>query len=156
VKKFRFSLETVLKVKRQVEEARQKELATAQGKRDHCLMQLSRLEQDLQGLLKDRSSQRQGRVDLAEEAWHSQRQWGLNHAIGRALGDLRGSEKELEAARERAVEAARERRVLEKLEEHQLQAHLFNLNREEQGLLDDLAQRAVSAFRLPPLPAEGL
>jgi hypothetical protein len=30
------------------------------------------------------------------------------------------------------------------------------VNREEQGLLDDLAQRAVSAFSLPSLPTEGL
>ena len=156
MKRFRFSLETVLKVKRQVEEARQMELAAAQGRRDLCLMQLGRLEQDLQGLLMDRSGQRQGRVDLGEEAWYSQRQWGLNQGIGRAQLDLQAREEELDAARTRAVEAARERRVLEKLEEKQLQEHLFKLNREEQGLLDDLAQRAVSAFSLPPMPAEGL
>jgi flagellar export protein FliJ len=119
-------------------------------------MQLGRLERELKGLLDERRGQRQGRLDLGQEAWHSQRQWALNAGIGRALAELKQRDAELDAARERAVEAARERRVLEKLEESQLQEHLFKLNREEQGLLDELAQRAVSAFSLPPSPAEGL
>ena len=156
MKRFRFSLETVLKVKRQLEEARQLELAGAKERRDRVLLLLARLEQDLSGLLEDRSGQRQGRVDLGLEAWHNERQRGLNAGIGQAQVELKEREAELEAARVRVVEAARERRVLEKLEENQLTDHLFKVNREEHGLLDDLAQRAVSAFSLPSLPTEGL
>ncbi len=154
MRRFRFSLETVLKVRRQAEEARQRELAEAKALRERCLLGLARLEGDLGGLLEERSRSRQGRLDLNAEAWHEQRQRGLNAGIGRARDELKELEDAMEAARLRAVEAARERRVLEKLEENQLQDHVFKVNREEQGLLDDLAQRAVSAFSLPPIPAE--
>jgi flagellar FliJ protein len=154
VRRFRFSLETVLKVKRQVEELRQRELGDSQALRDRGLMQLARHENELRDLLESRSTQREGRLDLGVEAWHNERQRGLNVAIGSDQAQLAELEARLATARARAVEAARERRVLEKLEETQLQDHLFKLNREEQGLLDELAQRAVSAFSLPPLPAE--
>ena len=154
MRRFRFSLESVLKVRRQAEEARQRDLADAKASRDRCLLELARLEGDLGGLLSERGRFRQGRLDLNAEAWHDQRQRGLNAGIGRVGSVLRGLEDALEAARLKAVEAARERRVLEKLEESQLRNHVFKVDREEQGLLDDLAQRAVSAFSPPSIPAE--
>jgi flagellar FliJ protein len=154
MKRFRFNLETVLKVRRQVEEARQRELALAQGVWDRALQDLGGLENSLRTLLAERAGHRQRRLDLAEEAWHADRHQGLISSLGLARATLAQRETELDLARQRAVEAARERRVLEKLEEKQLQEHLLLNIREEQGLLDDLAQRAVSAFNLPPNSAE--
>ena len=154
MRRFRFSLETVLKVRRQVEEARQRELALAQGARDRALMELGGLDGSLRLLLAQRAAERQGRLNLAEESWHADRHQSLLSSMGLARTALAQREKELDLARQRAVEAARERRVLEKLEEKQLQEHQLLMVREEQGLLDDLAQRAVSAFSRPPIPAE--
>ena len=153
MKKFRFSLETVLKVRRQAEEARQRELAEAQAQRDRALMQLGADERALRGLLAEQSAGRTGKLDLAAEAWYQARQISLLNAISHGKADLLAKEEALDLARAKAVEAARERRVLEKLEEQQLAEHLEKLNREEQGLLDDLAQRAVSALSLPPASA---
>ena len=154
MKRFRFSLETVLKVRRQVEEARQRELALAQAARDRALQALGGLENSLKLLLSERAGERKGRLNLAEEAWHADRHLGLLKSQGLARTALLEREKVLDSARQRAVEAARERRVLEKLEEKQLQEHQLLMIKEEQGLLDDLAQRAVSAFSRPPIPAE--
>jgi len=55
MRRFRFSLETVLKVRRQVEEARQRELALAQGARDRALQALGGLENSLKRLLSERA-----------------------------------------------------------------------------------------------------
>jgi len=154
MRRFRFSLETLLKVRRQLEEARQRELALAQGARDRALQALGGLDGSLKALLLQRAGERQGRLDLAQEAWHADRHQSLLRSMALARTTLAQREMELDLARQRAVEAARERRVLEKLEEKQLQEHQLLMVREEQGLLDDLAQRAVSAFSLPPISAE--
>lgn len=152
MKRFRFSLETVLKVKRQVEELRQRELAAAQAEKDRERMRLGGLEQDLLSLLDDHSERRSGRLDLNGELWFGSHQMGLDQAIKGARRELVRLEGLLDQARQRVVEAARDRRVLEKLEENQRLAHLEKVNREEQGLLDELAQRAISSLGLPSNP----
>jgi len=148
VRKFRFSLETVLKVKRQVEELRQRELAQAQGERDKVLAHLALNERQLREAAEGRAQDRGSRVDLGAEAWFADRQTGLLRSQRHLRRDLQQKEEALEAARTRAVEAARERRVLEKLEESQLAAWQQKANAEEQGFMDELAQRAVYAMKL--------
>jgi flagellar protein FliJ len=156
MKKFRFSLETVLKVRRQNEEVKRRELAVAQGERDRALAALASFKKDLLRLLVEHSEQRVGTIDLNREAWYMAGWGGLTQKIRLGAAELAKKEEALELSRSKAVEASRERLVLEKLEETQLQEHLFKLNREEQGLLDDLAQRAVSAFSLPPAPVSAV
>jgi flagellar FliJ protein len=155
VKKFRFSLETVLKVRRQNEEVQRRALAVAQGTRDRVLAELVSHKKDLTRLLAEHSGRREGAIDLSREAWYMAGWGGLTQKIRLASVELAKLEETLALCRAKAVEASRERLVLEKLEETQLQDHLFQLNREEQGLLDDLAQRAVSSFSLPPVSATG-
>jgi len=156
LKKFRFSLETVLKVRRQNEEVKQQELAAAQMQRDQCLQHLARLEKGLRELLLLQSTKREGSLDLNAESWFQASHEGISRAKRVVRTDLQQKDKALDEARARAIEASRERRVLEKLEEHQLSEHLQKLNREEQGFLDDLAQRAVSSLGLPSVSATGL
>lgn len=148
MRKFRFSLETVLKVRRQNEEVKRRELAVAQAQRDKALMDLGSHEQGLRQLLADHSRRRVGSIDLGRESWYMAGWGGLTHKIRQDRAELALKEEALKVSRAQAVEASRERLVLEKLEERQLKEHLFQLNREEQGLLDDLAQRAVSTFSL--------
>lgn len=149
MRRFRFSLETVLRVRRQTEEVRKRELAAAQAARDGALTALGGLEDGVRRLLREQSEARAKAVDLAEEAWFRARWAGLTQAVAAARLDLAKKEETLGARRAEAVEASRERLVLERLEERQRQEHLFQLNREEQGLLDDLAQRSVSALAFP-------
>lgn len=156
MKRFRFSLETVLRVRRQVEEQRQRELAEAQARRDRTLAWLGSTESSVRDLARDQSRARGGRIDLGSEAWYLARHKGLLDSIRHLKADLARNEADLGAAREKAVEAARERRVLEKLEEAQRNAWQRDLNLEEQGFMDELAQRARSAFSLPTVSADGL
>jgi flagellar FliJ protein len=154
VKKFRFSLETVLKVKRQVEEQRQRELAQVQALRDKTLMQIGAAENKVRDLGKAQQEDRSRGIDLNAEEWYLARHQGLRQSLILLRRDLMVHEAALEAARTRAVEAARERRVLEKLEEAQLAAWQQKANAEEQSFMDELAQRADRAMRLEaPSPA---
>ncbi len=157
MKKFRFSLETVLRVKRQVEELRQRELAAAQAQRDKVFAQLGAFQAQLTALNEAQAGRpqrqhRPGRRGLVPgqppgpEQQHHRRQARLSAA----------KEELLDAARQRAVEAARERKVLEKLEEQQRLQHQLKSNREEQGFMDEMAQHALSAmaYASPSAPAD--
>lgn len=153
MKRFRFSLETVLKVKRQVEELRQRELAAAQAKRQKALAQLGAFENGLKELVAEQSAGRGGSIKLSLVVLYQDRHRALTQSIAawrRRLEEAAAAEEE---ARLRAVEAAKERRVLEKLEEKQRQDWLEKLNSEEQGFLDDLAQRAVTVLESSPVSA---
>lgn len=154
MRRFRFSLESVLKVRRQTEEARQRELAAQQALRDRLLLELGRLESELSALTGSRLAGRRGRIDLAQEAWFLDRYRALHQAIRNQARRLARQEEEVEAARLRAVEAARERRVLEKLEESQFADWQQKLHSEEQGFLDELAQRASGSFGPAPAAAD--
>jgi flagellar FliJ protein len=146
MKKFRFSLETVLKVKRQVEELRQRELAAAQAQRDRVMVRLGALETSLRELNEAQAQRRVGTLDLNMEAWFRGNHSALNGNIHIAKRQLAEKEELLAAARHRAVEAGRERKVLEKLEEQQRLEHQLKSNREEQGFMDEMAQHALSAL----------
>ncbi|HTA17284.1 MAG TPA: hypothetical protein VK786_06025, partial [bacterium] len=70
MKKFRFSLETVLKVRRQDEEVKRRALAVAQGMRDRSLADLVSHKRALGALLAEHSKRREGAIDLGREAWY--------------------------------------------------------------------------------------
>ena len=93
MKKFRFSLETVLKVRRQAEELRQRELAEAQALRDRSLHQLAGLENDLRELLTVQSEKRLGLLDMNAEAWFRARHEGISRAKQEKLQAKEGKEK---------------------------------------------------------------
>jgi len=156
MKKFRFSLETVLKVRLQNEEIQRRALALAQGERDRVMMALGAHKQGLRTLLAEHSGRRVGSIDLNQEAWYMAGWGGLTQKIRQASVDLAEKEEILRISRARAVEASRERVVLEKLEEKQYREHLALMNAEEQGLLDDLAQRSLSVFSLASVSAADL
>ena len=155
MKRFRFSLATVLRVKRQVEEQRQRELAKAQGERDRVLAWLASTEESLKSLNAEQLGYRQGKLDLAAETWFQGRHLELSEGIRQGRLTLLQKEELLDAARTVAVEAARERKVLEKLEEQQRLEHQLKSNREEQGFMDELAQHAASQLAYSSPSANG-
>lgn len=153
MKRFRFSLETVLKVRRQVEELRQRELAEVQARRQKALAQLGSFENGLRELLEEQAQRPAGKIDLNAMAWYQARHRGLSDSITAWTRKAEELGKAEEEARLRAVEAAKERRLLERLEEKQRQDWLEKVNSEEQGFLDDLAQRASGAMEALPVSA---
>ena len=67
---------------------------------------------------------------------------GLALDLKRELDQL---DLRLEETRLALVKASQDKKVLEKLEEKQLEEHSYQLNREEQAFLDELAAHASAA-----------
>ena len=146
MKRFRFSLETVLKVRRDTEEARARELALARAQRDRGAAQVAELEGALRDLLLSHSLERAKGLSLGVEAWYRDRTVDLDGRLAGSREELKALEEAMEVCRLKAVEASRDRLVLEKLQERQFQEHQAEAAREEQALIDDRAQRSRFAF----------
>ena len=142
MKKFRFTLETVLKVRRGKEEMLQREFSALLRERTQRLLQLGRLEQNLAALNQERSTARRlsQKVNLAGEAFFESQRQTQRRLIAGAQRALREADAALESKRLELVEASRDRAVIEKVEEAQRKAYLAKANKEEQLFLDELAQ----------------
>lgn len=141
MRRFRFSLDAVLAVKRRKEEQLHKEFSAVLKKRSIALANLAALEAALKEMTEHQSASRpeSGALDsffvLQFEASRS----ACVERMGWQRGHIALIEQELDAKRAELVEASRETKVLEKLEETQYRQFLEKLNREEQSFLDELA-----------------
>ncbi len=150
-KRFRFNLETVLKIRQQREDAAKRVVAAR-------LRQIAEVEGEIAGLQTQirleidafRRSHAQGRIDVTRITRH--RHWLIQLDQGVLIARHRMSELQQELARERAVltEARKQVRVLEKLKERRYQRYRKELARAEARENDEIGnvlhmrQRAVA------------
>jgi flagellar FliJ protein len=142
MKRFRFSLATVLRVRRSTEERLRREFSVIVEKRIKALAVLAALELALKELNAWQSDQRSqasklnrfelGQFEVSRNACIERGRWQRDLIVE--------IERELEVKRTQLVDASRETKVIEKLEESQFQAYLEKLNREDQAFMDELAQ----------------
>ncbi len=151
-KRFKFRLATVLKIRKQREDAakrvvadRLREVGQVQGEID------SLQDQILRELGMFRESHATGRIDVTQIARH--RHWLIHLDQGVMLARTRLGELQDQLSGDRAAlaEARKQVRVLEKLEERQYERYMKDLNRAETRELDEignivhLRQRAVAS-----------
>jgi flagellar FliJ protein len=119
MKKFRFRLESVQKIKAHVEKERQKEHAVAvhraQAQKEH----LSRLEATRLGAMEHQRQVQGGPIKPAQMLWYSRYYLKLKRDAIAGAELLRGLESEAEKKRQRLVDASRERKMYDKLQERQ-------------------------------------
>ena len=149
MRRFKFSLEAVLRVKKSLEEKVQLESSAILEKRATCLRGLAFLERGLEEMVASQQGSRGGKLQAEEIRIFEQSRMAQLEKLDWQRGHLAHIEAELEAKRLELVAASRERKVLEKLEEGQFEAYLEKLNREEQAFLDELASHN------PPAAAGG-
>ncbi len=154
MKRFRFSLETVLRVKRSREEKAQRDFSAVLEKRAVASGKLLRLEIGLQEMIGSQSGKlkEKGLVDRFEAEQFDVARGAILERIRWQRAELIEIETELDAKRLALVEASRDRKVLEKLEDSQFQAYLKKSNREEQAFLDELAQFGAREDKEPAPP----
>jgi flagellar FliJ protein len=145
MRRFKFTLETVLRVKRSREEKVQLEFSAVLEKRALCLRGLASLEAGLAAMVESQSGLRGGTLEAAMIKIYEAGRTAQLEKLKWQRGALAEVEAELEAKRIELVAASRERKVLEKLEEGQFEAYLEKLNREEQAFLDELATHSSAA-----------
>lgn len=139
MRRFKFTLETVLRVKRSREEKIQLEFSAILEKKALALRGLAHLERGLEEMVQGQKEQRQGALNAAMIELFESSRLAQTEKIAWQKSALARVEDELEAKRLELVDASRERKVLEKLEEGQYEAYLEKFNREEQAFLDELA-----------------
>ncbi|MCK4460857.1 MAG: flagellar export protein FliJ [candidate division Zixibacteria bacterium] len=144
MKKFKYRLQALLKVKEHIERERQKEHATALQKVHHQSNELDRLDRSRDSSLSQQRGQMKENLLVAEMLIYSRYLARLKRERLAGTELLKALEEEKEKKRTDLVEAAKERRVLEKLKERQLAKHTAEV---EQVLTKEGDEIAVTCYR---------
>lgn len=150
MKKFKFRLATLQKLRENLRDERRGQLAEAYQADEILQEQEARLQQeqaDLAGMLREASAPGEIEVDrlMAEHRYSM-----LLGAQRSYLGKQRQAvAQEIERRRQLLIEADREVHVLEKLEQRQRERHREEEARQDMKVLDEVAQRRVAREDAP-------
>ncbi|MCK4373036.1 MAG: flagellar export protein FliJ, partial [candidate division Zixibacteria bacterium] len=123
MKKFKYRLQALLKVKEHIERERQREHASAVQKVHQQSNELDRLDRSRDSNVSQQRDQMKENLLVAEMLVYSRYLARLKRERLAGTELLKALEEEREKKRTDLVEAAKERRVLEKLKERQLAKH---------------------------------
>ncbi len=123
MKKFKYRLEALLKLKDHIEKERQKEHALARANVDRQLTELEQIDQDRLTTVGKQRGRMTGGITVAEMLVYSRYLHKIkrDRAVGREM--LRALEKEAEGKRLNLVEASKERKPYENLKERQIERY---------------------------------
>jgi flagellar FliJ protein len=144
MKKFKYRLQALLKVKEHIERERQREHASAVQKVHQQSNELDRLDRSRDSNLSQQRDQMKENLLVAEMLVYSRYLARLKRERLAGTELLKALEEEREKKRTDLVEAAKERRVLEKLKERQLAKHNAEI---EQVLTKEGDEIAVTSYR---------
>ncbi|MBO8127198.1 MAG: flagellar export protein FliJ [Firmicutes bacterium] len=139
MRKFTFTLESVLQVKYRLEERVRAELADTQSRLVEAQQALRRLSQEKGRHQKEMVRIQQGALDIGSLLLAQDYLAQLNRRIQDQQEVIAQIEAELDRKREELVEAQRERKSLEILKDKQWQEYQKAVQREEQLFLDEVA-----------------
>jgi len=139
MKKFRYRLEPLLKVKTHLERERQKELAVAQTQVRQQEDQLTAVDRQRAATLERQRERLAGRLSVAELLIHARYLLRLKGEMLTGQEILRGLRSQAEERRRLLVEAARERKKYERLKEKQLERHFKELSALERKQVEEVA-----------------
>lgn len=136
--KFKFKLETVLKIKTRIEDLRKIELGEAEHKREKARLELCRCQDEVEANIRIYREKFQKKI-IPEEAnsYHRYLTW-LNRQVDLALLRLQECQREVDNCRQRLIEASKEKKVLEKLKEKAYQDYQAEQLNAEIKFLDEL------------------
>ncbi len=143
MKKFRYRLEALLKVKEHIEKERQKELAVALTKVNNQRDANSGLDQARSSTMDGQRSHLTGQLSVAEMLVYSRYIVKLKRDRLAGQECLIGLEHEAESRRQRLVEASRERQTHDKLKEKLREKHVKRI---EDALQKDTDEVAITGF----------
>ena len=140
MKRFRFRLETVLKMRRQREHEQQRRVAEVVRVCEQCedrLRELAAAKESCAASLRDLTQP--GQLDMLRVAalrFHSSQLDFQRAALHEKLGLVHA---ELDRRRRDLAEASKNRQVMEKLRERQADEHRRDFEKSEQAVLDEVA-----------------
>lgn len=140
MKKFKYRLQALLRVKEHIEKERQKDHAFAQNKVHRQVDELDRLDGSRQASLSSQRGQMKLHVSVAEMLVYSRYLARLKREQLAGTELLHVLEGEAEEKRVHLVAASKDRRVLEKLKEKQSAKHHFEIDQALTKENDEIAQ----------------
>ena len=136
--KFKFKLETVLRVKTRVEDLRKRELQEAEYRRNQARKQLERRQAEVAETVELYRANFKQNLDVNSITnYHKFLLW-LDKQVELATMHLDQCEKEVTEKRQRLVEASKERKILEKLQEKAFEVFKAEELNAEIKFLDEL------------------
>jgi flagellar export protein FliJ len=145
--RFRFRLQSLLKLRRSLEEAAQRELARVLALLDEARAQRAQLLRTQLETVESLGTPTRQQVDL--ERWRAAERflWVLERRIAAARNQVREAETRVAAARQELLRAHRAHLMLERLRERRQEQHALEQLREEARDMDEMA---VLRYRLSP------
>lgn len=146
-RRFRFRLESLLKLRRSLEEAAQRSLARTLEALDQARGRQAQLVQAQAEAVESRRTPLGQQVNL--ELWRAVERYlvALEHRLAEAAVQVREAEAQVAAAREALVRAHRDHLMLLRLKERRQEQHDLEQGREDARELDEIA---VLRYRLGP------
>jgi flagellar FliJ protein len=138
VKKFKFSLETPLKIKQMVEDIEKQKLLKAIAKKEQKEKQLAELlaiTRDAKHQLAHRLSENAKMADINSYDIYL---YNLYHRLKEQQRKLKDAVKTCEHRRHTFLESKKNRQVLEKIRDTKLVVYNLNIIREEQKISDEI------------------
>ena len=136
---FRYRLAGIMRLKEYSEKLRRDELGKCMMEFNLAVEQENALENEISLFKQKVTRSRQGKIDLNQLALEHDYMRYRKYCLTRQQEVVAERQKEAEEARHRLFEAMKERKALEKLKEKKQEQYLYEQNRIEQALLDDLA-----------------
>lgn len=138
--RFKFRLEALLRLRRQVEDLRLKSLAESQELLRQRQANLDAISADHTSALRDLAHARLGPVNAFRARLLHRHVGSLSASCRAGATQIEAQNAEVQRRQEQAVEAARERRLLEKLRERRLADASHLAQAQEAALMDEIAQ----------------
>ena len=145
--RFRFRLESLLRLRHSMEQVAQRTLARALSLQEQARTRLEQLRRDQAGTVESRRTQAGQAVDLFQ--WRAAERYllVLERRIAQAGEQLREADAQVAAARQDLIRAHRAHLVLVRLRERRQEQHALEELRQEAREMDEMA---VLRYRLGP------
>ena len=137
--RFQFRLESLLRVRKALEEEAKRHLSRTIGARDRAQAQVEAVRTARQGALDNRQTAPHQRVDL--DLWRATERYLLvmERRIQLAVDEVRQAEAVVEAARAALLKAHQDHLILQRLKERRQEQHALEVLHEETRDMDEIA-----------------
>lgn len=138
---FKFRLASIKKLKEYLEKRCKDEFARCLTNLHLAQEKQRRIELGIQLIEEEISTLQQGVLDLPQLIVSQNYLRFLQEELVRQKAIVAEKKEELERARSKLMEAMKNRKIMDKLEEKQYEQYIYEQDKKEQALLDDLAGR---------------
>ena len=140
--KFKFSLESVLKVREHEEEIQKQKLAQKLSEKKKLHNQMAELEEKLKGHLE--KTEREEFENLHKLKRHTAHMHEVHQKMKEVNGSLKTMENAVEAERDKLAAVHKERNIMEKVKEEEREYFIEKVSRQQQKVMDEIAAKSLS------------